>query len=113
MARYKCLTMTFIAPYRFAEGETFSIDDSWEPGPHVEPLNDAAEAAMKKYEESRPHFDGGLDPIEALPNQMQPTPEGPAEGKVDEPTISLAEAASGDVKAAPGLDGGGKATKVS
>jgi len=50
MARYQTLSPTFIAPNLLPEGTIFTIGDDYEPGPHLLPLDDAAEKAMAKWE---------------------------------------------------------------
>jgi len=107
MAKYRCLTQTFIAPFRLEEGAIFTIDDDWQPGPHVEPLDPGAQAAMDKYYEEHPG--ASIHPIEDLPISMipvideTPQPKGEADGG-----MSLAEAIHSAPK--PGPTDGGKST---
>lgn len=107
MAKYQALTKTFIAPHLIEEGQVFTISDSFEPGIHLLPLDEAAEAAFEKYEEKRRKLNlppATLDPIEQLPNTITSI-EDPAQAQPDL-SISLAEAAAGPAK--PGPTDGGK-----
>lgn len=110
LAHYRCETKTFIAPERMEEGQTFYMPPDWIPGPHLTPLNDAAEAAMELYYKNHPG--ATLHPIEALPNAgVAPVLGERGAVKPEDSFLTLAEA--GTSKAQPGLDQGGKASKAS
>lgn len=111
MAKYQALTKTFIQPHLIAEGQVFTINDEFEPGPHLLPLDDAAGAAMDRYEEKRKELNlppGTIEPVEALPNQIISLDEAPAQEA--DLSISMAEAQAG--KAQPGPSDGGKVLGV-
>lgn len=100
MAKYKTLAKTFIPPHLLAEGVVFEIGDGFEPGPHLEPLDEAANAAFEKLYKDKPHMAPGAQPeaagelflIEQLP--------------VEEKILSIAEAAT--TGAQKGIADGGK-----
>jgi hypothetical protein len=81
--RYKCLQETFIAPWLLKEGTV--IDYDGEPGPHLEPMNEAAEAMMAAYYKAKP--EASLNPTDALPI----TP-----GAAAKPSFSVAGQAQAD-----------------
>lgn len=101
MAKYRCTTKTFIAPELLDEGTVFTIDDSFEPGPHLEPLDEAANAAVAAYFDKKPH--ARLNPVEDLPMTtgvaIVEEQAGPAPGSEANP-LSLAGA--GAMQAEPG-----------
>lgn len=111
LAHYRCLTKTFIAPERMEEGEDFWIPSEWEPGVHVEPLNELAQMAMKAFLDAHPNKANSLNPLEDLPNTAAGFQRG--EGPQVEDTskvLTLAEAST--ARPEPGLTGGGKAAKA-
>lgn len=105
MAKYRCNTKTFIAPMRMEEGTVFTIHDDFIPGPHLDPLDEAAQAAMDKYFKDNP--EASLHPIEQLPVTF--APENVETSQV-EPTgeVELGLAGAAVTKAQPGLTDGGK-----
>lgn len=61
VARYKCLTETFIAPFLIAKGSV--IETTSAPGPHLLPLNKEAEDAFERwYEEEHPELNKSGEP---------------------------------------------------
>lgn len=108
MARYRCYTKAFIGGHLLEEGQTFTVSDSFIPGPHLEPLDDAAEAAMDKYVKDREkagHGPATLHPIEPV-EEAQITSIGDAPEVEPAEELTLASASSG--KAQPGPTDGGK-----
>lgn len=117
MAKYRVNTPTFIAPSLLPEGTVFEIGDDWPPGPHVDPLDDAAHEAFAALEAKRKdagHPPMSLHPIEALPNhgaEMVVLPPEPVEAR----TVNLQDpGASGSMDTGlklpePGLADGGTA----
>jgi hypothetical protein len=103
MAKYKALQACFIAPVKVLEGTVFTIDDGFQPGPHLEPLDDAAKAAMEKYLKANP--EATLHPVETLVHASPEIVSAPVPDTTVE--LSLAEAAAAPAK--PGLTDGGKA----
>lgn len=57
-ATYQTTCPTFIAPNLLPEGVKFTINWEWEPGNHVIPIDEAAEARFAKYYEEKPHASG-------------------------------------------------------
>ena len=106
MARYRTLTKTFIAPHLLEEGTAFTIDNSWEPGPHVEPLDEEAEAAFEAYNQAKPGR--MLEPIMQLPTTIDSI-----DAVIPEAADLSIDFASAQIeKAKPGLSDGGKAEKL-
>lgn len=102
MARYRTITPLFIAPEYIGAETEFTINDSWVPNLHVEPLDGAAEAAMAAYLTARPELQ-----VAAIDNE--PLTFSVSERRVlknEEINISLPEAQAG--KAAAGPTDGGK-----
>ena len=58
--RYRLSTAAFIAP-RFIPAESI-IEYNGAPGPHMVPVNDEAEAAIKAYYTNNPH--ASINPVE-------------------------------------------------
>lgn len=108
MAKYLALTSTFIAPHLIAEGQTFTIDGAWEPGPHVKPLDADAEKAMAAYlgrKETAGDPIPNLHPVEDLPYAVESIGEPPPK-QADDLSLSFAEAQAQPAK--PGPSDGGK-----
>lgn len=60
---YRTLQATFIAPTLIPEGKLIEFDG--EPGPHLEPQNEAAKAMMEAYYKAKP--EANINPVQALP----------------------------------------------
>jgi len=108
MAKYKLNTKAFIEGNLLPEGTVFNIADEWQPGPHCEALDEAAEAALSTYYAKYP--DATLHPVEQLPNTLGLEVVA-VEPKGQEPEVDLT--AGGTKAVEPGLANGGqaKATK--
>lgn len=68
--RYKTLQGTFIEPEYVKEGTLIEFDG--EPGPHLEPLNEAAREMMNAYFKAHP--EATLTPLEQLPATVGANP---------------------------------------
>ena len=105
MALYELSAPAFIAPDLLPAGTKISTPDSWEPGPHCIPLDDAAHAAMEKYEAklaaAGAKLETALHPVEALPVTVVEA----ASGKAEEVVVTLAESQASKAEAGP-TDGG-------
>jgi len=64
--RYKTLQATFLAPNLIPEGKIIEFDG--EPGPHLEPLNEAAQVMMDNYYKAKP--EARVTAVEQLPMTM-------------------------------------------
>lgn len=103
MAKYQLNARSFIYGQLLSEGTVINLDDSFEPGPHMDPLDEAAEVAMAEYRKKKP--DATLDPIEATPQTMEVIALVP---KKDEEVDLTSLAETKTVKAEPGPTDGGK-----
>jgi hypothetical protein len=89
MAKYEVNTKTFIAPFLLVEGQRITVADDFVPGPHLTPLDAAAERAMDKYYEANPG--ASLHPIMDLPSAGI-TVDSVPEARDRDLDLSLAEA---------------------
>lgn len=119
VAEYRTLSPTFIEPHLIPAGRVVKVPAGYEPGYHLEPLNDAARAAMDKWEEKVRQNGGtavGARVDATLPQGsiaramnvqrrlLSVDEEFGPKGDVDL-TQSLAEALTDPQKAKPGLTG--------
>lgn len=105
MPRYRLASKAFFAPTLLPEGTV--IEYSGTPGPHMEPLDDDAQAAMDAYYKAHP--EASLNPVEALPA----TVEQPLVISMADPSVVAAVDVSTGLAAPgpalPGLTDGGVA----
>ena len=90
MAKYRVLTKTFIAPHLLEEGTIITVNNDFVPGPHLEPMDSAAEDALEAYYKANPH--ATLHPIDDIPNNGVTSIEVPAVSSGSTVDLSLAEA---------------------
>lgn len=110
MAKYRAITKSFISGQLIEEGQIFTINDEFQPGVHLEPMDEAAEAAMEKYLETRKRLnqpDPNVHPIDALPDTISSIGDAP-EAEAD---LSLSMAEQQGAQAKPGPTDGGKVQK--
>lgn len=65
MARWKLLETAFIADRLVAEGDEITTTDTIIPGPHMEPLDDAAKALAEKHADRMQPVGNVLDQLTA------------------------------------------------
>lgn len=70
MAIYRTLQPCFIAPQHYPAEAVIHYNGP--PGPHLEPIDDEAKAAMEVYWAENPH--ASLNPVEGLDKTMQAEP---------------------------------------
>lgn len=96
--RYQLMQDTFIAPHLIKAGKI--IDYDGEPGPHMSPLNEAADAMMAAYYKAKP--EASINPVQQLPivegAALHPTTVIVGEAPAD-PILSFVDMAA---NAAPG-----------